>query len=105
MVVPDTAAEQEKGNPKCGECGKFPTNHFCTFVLDSGEICRAPVCAICKWDLFNKEVQDPTRCSAHFRDDDGTADEPPPLPHDGAGGAPHPLPPSLPGTAIRWTSP
>ena len=52
MVVPDTAAEREKGDPFCGECSDISTNHL-----------------------------------AHFRDDDETTDDPPSLPHDGAGGA------------------
>ena len=79
-VAPDTAAEREKGNPKCIECDMVTTNHFCTFVLDTGEKCGAPVCSICKWELFKKEFQDPTRCSKHyFTYDCPSATEPSPV--------------------------
>ena len=78
--MPDSAAEREKGNPNCIECDMVTTNHYCTFVLDTGENCGAPVCTICKWGLFQKEFQDPTRCSKHFFTYDCSSDEPPPVP-------------------------
>ena len=59
------AMERERNNPKCIECNEVSTNHRCTFVLGTGEECGAPICSICKWSLFKKEFQDPTRCSKH----------------------------------------
>jgi hypothetical protein len=34
MVVPDTAAEREKGDPFCGECSDISTNHLAHFRDD-----------------------------------------------------------------------
>ena len=59
----DKAADRERDNPKCGECGVFPTNHFCSFVSADGEKCLKPVCAICRGE------RDVTRCSAHLWSD------------------------------------
>ena len=57
--------EREATNPKCVECKMVTTNHKCTFICDGGDECGAPVCAICKWELFKKETTHPTRCSKH----------------------------------------
>ena len=74
------AMERRRINPLCIECNEVSTNHRCTFVLDTGEECGAPICSICKWSLFQKEFQDPTRCSKHsFTYDCPSDTEPPPL--------------------------
>jgi len=59
MSRSDKAAEREKDNPLCEECFTYPTNHFCGFVLSSGDKCSKPVCGICC-------EQKPTRCTPHY---------------------------------------
>jgi hypothetical protein len=59
----EKAAEREQGNPKCGVCGVYPTNHFCSFVSAEGTQCSKPVCAICRGE------SGPTRCSDHLWSD------------------------------------
>ena len=56
----EKAADREKDNPKCGVCGIYPTNHFCSFVSAEGIQCSKPVCAICKGE------SGPTRCFDHL---------------------------------------
>ena len=41
-VPPVAAAEREWGNPICGVCNQFPTNHFCSFLLPNKKQCGAP---------------------------------------------------------------